>query len=936
MPESPTTEGSIVAYLRLDISDWETKLAEAESKARELGRISPDIRVSAETAEAIAKLRAVEEAAAAAGGDHVSHVTTVNSTVGGNGQDFTGATVGATALAEAIRRLDAASAELDVAQAADDEQMRQTSMQALKEAINMEALAAAESKASENAVKLSAAERLAADGANQQAAANGNNVSRMGLIVAAVAALIPMLAPLTGYATGVAGALAGMGAAGVLAILGIKNAMADGTAMGNTYSAGLQVLLGDLHQLEQTAASGVLNGFTTAVDTINSAMPELNREIGLFSTQLGITGNLVLNGVVTAFRILNPLFLAAGVYVEQLAAGFQSWTSDGGLQKFATMAMQDFPVVVQTLGSLAAAILNIINAFEPLGVASLNLLTVLGNVVSFLTTILGPAFAPVVLGATAAFVAFKQWQAIGPIIEQVAWKLGALGVAADAAAGPMGWVIGGVGLLAAALTMGLSATQQSTAAQEAYSAALQSSHGAIDQSIRDQVAQQLSTAGVLETAKQYHLALSTVTDAALGNADAQRKVTDAVNKYGTEQRTATAAQYESGQSTTELTAKARELLSAVTDQHSALQQQIKVYNDLAAAQGASSVNTGAELHAQQALAAQYGMSVPAFIAAKGAQQQNAAAALATTQQLQMENDAATLLTNAFTLLDGGTLTLMQAQTGAAAAGNTLLDSFKQNGLAIDGNTAKAVANQQAIEAKAQADQQAAEAIAKSTGSTEAGTKAFADSKTALEQELKAQGDLTPAVQAYIDKLYAIPTVVKTKAELDAAAAQAAADKLAGTLNALNGKSVSAQITTFQQVYTLPTASAPVGLLAPGHANGGPIYKAAGGMVDAAYLAGGGSPFVPRGTDTKPAMLTPGEFVVKAASAQAIPGFLPAYNDNPTRALQAVQASGGQQQVQVIITNKSGVSISDLIDVKIRQAGQTRKLALSAGRQAGTF
>lgn len=924
MPADATSEGSIVGHLRLDISDWETKLSQAEAKARELGRVSPDIRVSAETADAIAKLRAVEAAAAAAGGDHVSHVTTVTSSVGGGGgEDFTGATVGATALAEAIRKLDAASAELDVAQAADDEQMRQTSMQALKEAINMEALSAAESKAADNAVKLSAAERLAADGANQQAAANGNNASRMGLIVGAVAALIPMLAPLTGYALGVSGALAGMGAAGVLAILGIKNAMADGTAAGNTYSAGLQVLLGDLHQLEQTASSGILSGFQQAVSTIDSAMPSLNTEIGQFSTQLGVVGNFVLNGVVTAFRVLNPLFLAAGVYVEQLGQGFQSWTQDGGLQKFATMAMQDFPVVVQTLGSLAGAIMNIIGAFEPLGVASLNLLTILGNVVSFLTTILGPAFAPVVLGATAAFVAFKQWQAIGPIIEQVAWKLGALGIAADAAGGPVMWIVGGIGLLAAALTLGISATQQATSSMEDYTAALQQDSGALGENMQKQVAANLQKDGALTAANQLGISTKKLTQTVLDGGSAYDKLT-AKLKATVAAHTETVA---AGDQLTVVQDKqavaAQKLLDAMQKENSGVGATVNAYNQIAGATGVATIKTQAQLQAQQALAAQYGMSLPAFLAAQGAQQKNAASAQAATQALQMENDAAGLLTNAFTLLNGGTLSLMQAQTGAVAAGNTFLASLKQNGTQMDGNTAGAVANQQALESKAQADQQAAEAVAKSTNSTAAGTKAYADSKTALENELRAQGNLTPAIQSYIDKLYAIPAVVPTKVEADTAAAAAKIAAIAAQLAGLNSNAsaLQARVNAGQNV-------------ASGHST---VYKAAGGPIEAAYLASGGSPFVPKGTDTKAAMLTPGEFVTKRASAQAYPGFMQAYNDNPTRALQAVQASGSQPTyLTVNVTNKTGANLDDLIDMRIVAASTSKRVALSTGLQQVAF
>ena len=34
-----------------------------------------------------------------------------------------------------------------------------------------------------------------------------------------------------------------------------------------------------------------------------------------------ITGNRVLSGVISALRVLNPLFISGAVYVDQLAAG---------------------------------------------------------------------------------------------------------------------------------------------------------------------------------------------------------------------------------------------------------------------------------------------------------------------------------------------------------------------------------------------------------------------------------------------------------------------------------------------------------------------------------------------------------------------------------------------------------------------------------------
>ena len=64
----------------------------------------------------------------------------------------------------------------------------------------------------------------------------------------------------------------------------------------------------------------------------------------------------------------------------------------------------------------------------------------------------------------------------------------------------------------------------------------------------------------------------------------------------------------------------------------------------------------------------------------------------------------------------------------------------------------------------------AQAQATATGSTKAGVEAYRQSKAALEDALRAQGSLTPAVQAYIDKLYDVGNlkVKPTKLEVDTA------------------------------------------------------------------------------------------------------------------------------------------------------------------------
>jgi hypothetical protein len=78
--------------------------------------------------------------------------------------------------------------------------------------------------------------------------------------------------------------------------------------------------------------------------------------------------------------------------------------------------------------------------------------------------------------------------------------------------------------------------------------------------------------------------------------------------------------------------------------------------------------------------------------------------------------------------------------------------------------------------------------------------------------------------------------------------------------------------------------------------GGLKLAFAGGGTVPSYLAAGGNPFQPQGTDTVPAMLTPKEFVVKASSAEYDPQFIKAYNDNPRQALEGTK----QKQTSVPI------------------------------------
>ncbi|MBO1739664.1 hypothetical protein [Leifsonia sp. TF02-11] len=933
MSEGPTTEGSIVAYLRLNDSDWNETLNAAETRARELGRADPTIKVHADVAEAqanLAAVRAAEKSLGNVGSNGGSGVAKIDQVTAAQNRLNAAEQAADVAYARAqlsAMRLDEVETkrgrtEREVAAAV----LANTVAQQRLDAANQRATASEEALAIAKAQQAEAADRSTVAALREAAAVEAdrnandkanqsrqNSIGFMGMIVAGVAVAIPMMSQLAGATVGLAGGMAGLGAAGVLAILGIKNEMADGTAAGNEYAAGIQMIKADLQQLESTAANGVLDGFDRSLALINDSMPALNSEIRLFSSELGTAGGILTTGVITALRIMNPLFLQAGFYVQQLAAGFTHWTRDGGLRQFTQDAIVALPQVTQALGSLLHGVLSLIQAFSPLGPVLLGVITLLGNLMTLLG-MLGPALPPIVAGAVAAFLMFMKWQAISPILENVAWRLGAVGLAADIASGPVGWIIGAASLLAIGLVGIATAAGDATKATQDYTAAVQQDNGVMGQSVEKQAADNLQKSGALALAKQLKISTQELTAATTTDDIARQKLIASLKEQIQEGTKVHAAGKAVVTTYTDQAKAAMQLLPILQDTHDSITNTIKAYNDVAQAQGQATISTRDQLNAAQQLAATYGISVPQMLAAEAAQKQNADQAAATTRQLQFENDAATLLTNAFTLLNGGTLDVAQAQTGAAAAANTLLDSLKQNGPVVDGNTKAAVANQQALQQKVQADQQAAEAIAKQTGSTQAGTAAFAASRQALIDQLRATGELTPAIQALIDKYYAVPPVVKTRAELDADAAKAKADALKASLDQI-ARDWTAQV-HIVTTGTMPTA---------GHL----AAQASGGPAGAQYLATGGFGWRSRGTDTIPAVLSPGEFVVKEKSASYDPQFMKAYNDDPARALASV---GGQQNITVEVINKTGMTLSDLIDIRVRANNQRQKAGIQAGIQ----
>lgn len=940
--EGPTTAGSIQGKLDILIDKWLAHIEQAKAAKQELMTGDNDVKIDANVAEALAKMESVQAAERELG---VGTVRNIN--LGANTGD---ATAKLTAVQLAEQKLAIVSDSLRLAyQRLDEVQESGTARQSTLMAAELAATKAEQAHAS--AVReLSEAQIAAAASTDRLSTADdelfvsqtrankaaGDGLQRWQVIAIAVAALIPLLGPLVGYASAVAGGLTLMGLAGVAAVVGIKNEMEQGTREGEIYSQGIRTLKNDLNGLTATAALAMLASYDQAIQRIHADMPELNDQTRIFTVLLGQTGNFLLQGVINALNVLEPLLITGAVYVEQLGAGFLSWTQNGGLEKFGTYALNVLPQVASTLGQLVKLALDVVEAAAPWGTVMLGAISAAARV---LDTFPLPVLGAIAAGAAGGYAAFKLWTGANAGITAVKDALGlvraaiaahlplqaseielsglytaaltteagvleavAIGedaaakgaVAMDAAmdANPVGVLFAALGALAAIISVVVGSTNSATDATSDYTAAVQQDSGAIGENVRAQAASNLQKDGALKAAKSLGIATKAVTDATLGSTSAYDKVTAKVKAaqaaYGiaaTTARETTGADYAAAfaaqKAAKERLLAAQSLLSSVNSEKSSIKDQIKSYNDLQEALGGTTIKTQAQFDAQVALAGQYGASLPNYLSAVDANKKTKDQADATTLSLRLENDASTLLSNALTILNGGSLDVAQAQTGLAAANNSLTDSFHQNGIVVNGNSKAAVANQQAIQEGVQAAQQYAEAVGKQTGSSEAAVQALADSKKSMEDNLRSQGLLTDGVQAYIDKIFQIPaSIPPTKIDADTTAATKKLQELQAFIQSFN--------TATQMRIDMGITSGPN--MEERRAGGGTIR----GFAD------GGSPsgtvFGP-GTSTSDSVLTRlsvGEEVIRASSAAPVRPLLKAINKNPQQAVAQVMAAGAAQ------------------------------------------
>jgi hypothetical protein len=847
----PTTVGSIVGKLKLDREQWLADVAATKAEARQLAALEPDIHIDDNAAAVIGRMGAVATAVGAVG-DRTDKVSVAQGR-----------------LTAAMSAADSAYARANVAQLRLNE-LREKGVTGgarlaaaeLSVSEAMKRLESSNDKVTASELALAAARRTAAAAANDEAVAvvkaneaNKTSVTRVGAIVTAIALLVPLLSPVAAAAVGLGGAFLGMGAAGILAIVGIKREMEAGTSTGQAYSAGLNTLGGIMSKLSQTAAVAMLASFRRSVVELQSSMPQLNTQVGQFSSLLGQSGASALSGTINSLRVLNPLFLTAGVYVRSLAEGFERWSKSGGIEDFGGYALANLPKVTELLGRLATMVMHILQALAPLGTVGMAVLVGIADVISAIPV---DVLSQLIVTLTWGAVAFKAWGFVAPMLANIATSMGAVGAATTIATGPIGWVVAGLAALAGIFAVVIANNTGATQAMQDYTAAVDADTGAIGDNVRAKAAQKLLDSGAYDIAKKYGISVKDVTAAVLNETGARKSLNAQIEAQ--KQKLATVsggtkdAQFQAIQHGNAL----RELSSLVNDNSDAITGEIGRYNTLQSALEDTTSATKAQQWADEAAAGALGTTASALQAARAGQEGVESATAKATAEMYVQNDAAGLLRQALDLLNGKQLSAAEAQNQFESQLVRLPQFTDEAAAALDGMSASAVDNRGSLLNLIQSSEAAAVAYRDQGASSEEARQRMIDGKQAIIEQAVANGMNRDTVTAYVDSLYTIPaTVPKTQIEVDTAKAEA---QLQGFL-----AQVSNQVAWIQVRATMPDLNGDVsGNGRPGVAMGGTIRGLAGG-------GSGGTVFGPgnAGSDTAGLFrLANGEEVISNRFGQA--------------------------------------------------------------------
>ena len=251
--------------------------------------------------------------------------------------------------------------------------------------------------------------------------------------------------------------------------------------------------------------------------------------------------------------------------------------------------------------------------------------------------------------------------------------------------------------------------------------------------------------------------------------------------------------------------------------------------------------------------------------------------------------------------------------------DALTDSINKNGYSLDITTEKGRNNSAALDGIAQAGLRVVDSMAKNGASQDALSGKLRTTYDDLIRAYGAFGITGAKADELARKALGIPNGVPIEvAILNYAQSMAELNGVDTRANQINGKQVNIHVSWTESGTAVYDKAASMGSktnVSAAYASGGKVQGlASGGQVN--YLASGGLPSLyamrPNGTDTVPAMLTPGEVVIKRSSARAI-GYESLAYANATGRLPG----GGKSGPDVNITYGT-VQVTDLAELMRRQ------------------
>jgi hypothetical protein len=591
--------------------------------------------------------------------------------------------------------------------------------------------------------------------------------------------------PVAGVAAGALVGLSATAGVAVLGILGINDAVKQGTPLGLKYKAAFAPVTSEFKELKQVAAAGMFDGINKGIKDSRALFPTLNRDTALFSAQIGAIAGNVGPGLVALFTRLNPLFETMGTQLTHGSKSFEQWAqSSQSVSKFVAYVQTTLPQVEATISSLITTISHIAIAAEPFGGTTLTAIRLFSTALNAIPIGVLQTLVPLLLGLKIGNTLGASLGNAGLGIEKFATKLGAgKGIASEASGvfGRLGKVVGklgpygiaagiALGGLSAVMGRGKQAAVEETKRVNELVEAIQ--NGTIATAVWNNAQETGAAAGQKLGASQQEIAQGIT-----GTEANYRAAQSAMATYGKAAHDSAVINGQFGASTRQISDAQQQAIVDTDTARRGLAESRKEYEaavktaaDYARQQGSTVLATQLASGAITGIASSLGLTTSEYYQAKIAADKNTASTKTAADAMVLENNAAGLLNAALDKLGGNNLGVAQAQTAVASATNAASTALHANGAVIKGNTSKAIANQQALQAAASAALAHGNAVAKQTGSTVKATAAIQADKDAIENQLRSQHKLTPAVQAYIDTIYRIKPVARTKVDADTATA----------------------------------------------------------------------------------------------------------------------------------------------------------------------